>query len=82
MPLLYYLCNCTHHFSKFFRHPTQAPPILACEKCNKEAKKQLKAPNSTSVLTIDNGIQAKSVEINPDIIESNIENSTKDFHES
>lgn len=57
-----------------------APSCLICE-CGNEYKKQLSAPSSKSVITIDNGVQAKSVEVNLDTIKSNEENSTKDFRE-
>jgi len=80
MPLLYYLCCCGKHVSKFYRQAASAPGGFACE-CGKEYKKQLSAPSSKSVITIDNGVQAKSVEVNLDTIKSNEENSTKDFRE-
>jgi hypothetical protein len=44
-------------------------------------KKQLSAPSSTSVITVDNGHQAKAVEVNLEVVKSNEENSTKDFRE-
>ena len=80
MPLLYYLCSCGLHTSKFYRNAKEAPVGLICV-CGSEYKKQLSAPSSKSVLTIDNGVQAKSVEVNLDTIESNQVNSTKDFRE-
>ena len=57
-----------------------APVEFACS-CGGEYKKQLSAPSSKSVVTIDNGFQAKAVEVNLDTIQSNEENSTKDFRE-
>lgn len=80
MPLLYYACSCGKNKSKFYRLAKDAPAGFICE-CGKEYKKQLSAPSSKSVITIDNGVQAKSVEVNLDTIKSNEENSTKDFRE-
>lgn len=80
MPLLYYLCSCGLHVSKFYRIAKEAPIGLTCV-CGGEYKKQLSAPSSKSVITIDNGVQAKSVEVNLETIASNEENSTRDFRE-
>ena len=80
MPLLSYLCSCGLRISKFYRSAKDAPVGLTCA-CGGEYKKQLSAPSSKSVITIDNGFQAKSVEVNLETIKSNEENSTKDFRE-
>jgi hypothetical protein len=66
--------------SKFYRNAKEAPAALACA-CGEEYKKQLSAPNSKSVITIDNGVQSRAVEVNLDTIASNEANSTKDFRE-
>jgi hypothetical protein len=59
-----------------------APKNLECpRKCEVGMKKQLSAPSSTSVITVDNGHQAKAVEVNLEVVKSNEENSTKDFRE-
>lgn len=80
MPLLYYLCSCGLHASKFYRIAKDAPAELACI-CGVGYKRQLSSPSSKSVLSIDNGVQSRAVEVNLDTINSNIENSTKDFRE-
>lgn len=80
MPLLFYLCDCGNKTSKFYRQAKMAPVEFACS-CGKEYKKQLSAPSSKSVISIDNGVQAKAVEVNLDTIKSNEENSVKDFRE-
>jgi hypothetical protein len=80
MPLIHYLCSCGLQVSKFYRNAKEAPVGLTCV-CGNEYKKQLSAPSSKSVLTIDNGVQAKSVEVDLAVVESNIINSTKDFRE-
>lgn len=80
MPLIYYLCSCGKNMSKFYRVAKDALSCIVCE-CGKEYKKQLSAPNSKSVFVVDNGVQAKAVEVNLDTIKSNEENSIKDFRE-
>lgn len=80
MPLLYYLCSCGLNVSKFYRIAKEAPVKLTCV-CGSEYKRQLSAPSSKSVISIDNGFQAKAVEVNLETIQSNEENSTKDFRE-
>jgi hypothetical protein len=44
-------------------------------------KKLLSAPSSTSKITVDNGVQARAVEINPDIIEINEARANKNYRE-
>ena len=66
--------------SKFYRLAKSAPADLVCG-CGNEYKKQLSAPSNSSKISIDNGIQAKAVEVDLNIIESNTQNSTRDFRE-
>jgi hypothetical protein len=80
MPLISYLCSCKRVLSKFYRWRNDSPSSIVCE-CGGEFKRQLSAPSNKSVLTIDNGVMAKSVEVNLETIKSNEENSTKDFRE-
>jgi len=82
MPLIYYLCECKKSLSKFFRQAKDAPAFFTCPNCNKETlKKQLSSPSSLSKITIDNGIQARAVEIIPNIVELNEEKSRKNYRE-
>lgn len=82
MPLIAYSCDCGHSNKKFFRQVKEAPAVLLCEYCNKEnMKKRLSAPNSTSKISIDNGVQARAVEVNPDIIAINHERANKNYSE-
>lgn len=80
MPLISYLCSCKKNKSKFFRSIKEAPSILVCE-CGLDMKKQLSAPNTSSVITIDNGLMAKSLDINLEVICSNEKDSLKNFSE-
>lgn len=60
---------------------SKAPASITCEKCGKDAKKVLKAPASVSKVIVDNGFQARAVEVNPEIIEINKARSEKDYRE-
>lgn len=83
MPLINYVCECKHSVSKFYRQAKEAPAVLTCSRpeCGKNAKKSLKAPSSVSKIVVDNGVQARAVEINPDIIEINEARANKDYRE-
>lgn len=81
MPLIAYSCECKYAIKKFYRSAKDAPTSLTCEKCSKEMKKQLSAPSSQSKIVVDNGIQARSVEIIPNIIEINEERANKNYRE-
>lgn len=81
MPLIRYKCECTNSKGKMFRQASDAPASLPCAKCGKEMKRALSAPSSESKIVIDNGVQARSVEVNPDIVEINKERSEKNYRE-
>jgi hypothetical protein len=82
MPLIAYACSCGNNEKKFVRQAKDAPVSFLCAKCNSsEMKKQLSSPSSSSKITVDNGVQAKAVEINPDIVEINKARSEKDYRE-
>lgn len=78
MPLIYYSCKCGKVASKFFKIAKEAPTTITCE-CGLEFKKQLSAPSSASKIVIDNGLMAKAIEVDLNVIEDNEKNSTKDF---
>jgi hypothetical protein len=81
MPLISFLCECKNSKSKYYRQVKDVPAFVVCEKCNKEMKKCLSAPTNSSKITVDNGIQARAVEIIPDIIEINQARANKDYRE-
>ena len=81
MPLIAYQCECGSVIKKFTRAASGAPSSLICAVCSKTMKKLLSAPSSTSKITVDNGFQARQVEINPDIVEINEERSNKNLRE-
>lgn len=81
MPLFAYSCECGNVMKKFCRVVKDAPLYISCTKCQLEAKKILSAPSSVSKVVVDNGVQARAVEINPEIIEINKERANKDYRE-
>lgn len=81
MPLIAYLCECKNSKTKYFRQVKDVPAFIICNKCEKEMKKCLSSPTSSSKIVVDNGIQARAVEIIPDIVEINQERSKKDYRE-
>lgn len=81
MPIIAYLCENNHFVRKFYRKAKEAPKEIECSECGQIMKKTLSAPSSTSKITIDNGLQARAVEIHPDIVEINEERSNKNYRE-
>lgn len=81
MPLIPYVCPNGHRASKMYKFRPDAPVTLACTECAETMKRAFGTPSSTSVVTVDNGIQAKAVEVNLEVVESNKENAKKDFRE-
>lgn len=78
MPMIRYCCkNCANNFSIMYRSVKDIKTPVPCKKCGGEAVRQLSAPASASVVRVDNGVQAKAVEVNFAIIESNKEMSKK-----
>lgn len=78
MPLIYYLCKCGNSARKFYRVSKEALGGIPCS-CGLEMKKQLSPPSNSSKIVVDNGVMAKGVEVDLSVVESNKENSTKDF---
>lgn len=81
MPLIHYGHpeGCPYSITKFFRSPKDAPSSITCIKCGKDAIKILKGPSSKSVVTVDNGFQARATEVNLELVEDIKDRSTKDF---
>lgn len=81
MPMIHYVCHdCGFSLKKILRKPPY-PSTLICEKCNGSMTKELSAPSQSSKISVDNGVQARRVEISPDIIETNEARSKKDYRE-
>lgn len=79
MPIIVYSCPEKHVLKKFCRSAADAPVSYHCETCGGIMTRQLSAPSSESKVIVDNGFQARAVEVNPDIIAINKERSNKDY---
>ncbi len=73
MPMIQFQCNnpdCDNGITKLFTNIKQIPPFLDCGQCGTgKLERQLGAPNTKSTQIIDNGIQARRVEIDNDVVE-------------
>lgn len=78
MPIINYKCSCGNNCSKFVRVTNNMPDII-CNKCNEKMKRILSSPFTASKMVIDNGSQARSVEINQNTIELNEEKANIDY---
>lgn len=67
MPIIRYNCQCGESVGKFYRAGASAPALLPCV-CGLELKRTLAGPTSDSKIVVDNGVQARKVEINVDHI--------------
>jgi hypothetical protein len=81
MPLITYICNnpdCGNKITKSFKAKDKIPGILDCGCCSVgKLERQLGAPSSVTKIRIDNGVNAKPVEIYENIVEMNEEASRK-----
>jgi hypothetical protein len=78
MPLINYLCSCGEIQKKYFKSAKDSPSTLVC-KCGLEAKKAFGTTSSSHKTVIDNGLTARRLEIDPEIMEINDERSSKDY---
>jgi len=81
MPLIAYQCECKNSKTKYYRQVKDVPAFIICDKCEKQMKKLLSSPTNSSKITVDNGLQARAVEIIPDIVEINQKRSDKNYRE-
>lgn len=70
MPIIRYNCECGHTVGKFHRAGASAPALISCT-CGKDMKRTLSGPTSDTKIVVDNGVQARKVEINVDAIKDN-----------
>jgi hypothetical protein len=81
MPLINYLCDCGEIQKKYFKTAKDSLPSVEC-KCGLKAKKVFGTTSSSHKIVIDNGLQARAVELQSiDIMEINDERSTRDYTE-
>lgn len=81
MPLFSYPCSCGYTAKKYYKLVGEAPKTVNCDKCGLEAKKGFGNTSSSHKIVIDSGLMAKSVEIDPNIMEINDSRSQKDYTE-
>ncbi len=79
MPIINYTCECKNSSKHFYRQAKDAPADLPCGNCGQRLKKALSIPSSSSKIVVDNGVQARAVEVIPNIVELNQERSAKDY---
>ncbi len=69
MPMIYYKCNrCAISIKKIYKNIVLVSDFIDCHVCDGELQRQLKAPNSKFVQTVDGGAQARAVELVKDIV--------------
>ena len=80
MPLINYLCACGKSTKKYLKSAKDALPSVKCE-CGLNAVKSFGATSSSHKITVDNGLMARKVEVDPNINEINDERSSRDYSE-
>jgi hypothetical protein len=69
MPRILYICNkCSGINKKFYKAISEVQNKIECE-CGGELVRQLSSPSQRSKMIIDNGVQAKAVELDREIVE-------------
>jgi len=69
MPRISYKCeDCGLSKKKFYKNAKDIQDKIKCE-CGGELKRKLSSPTQKSTMVVDNGVQAKAVELNKDIVE-------------
>lgn len=68
--IIYYKCNgCDNSIKKHFRKSKDIVEAIDCGECGGELERQLSAPTSKMTQVIDNGIQARKVEVMNEVVE-------------
>jgi DNA-directed RNA polymerase subunit RPC12/RpoP len=69
MPRILYVCaKCNKESKKFYKSSSDIQDKIKCE-CEGELVRQLSSPSQRSKIIIDNGVQAKAVEVDREIVE-------------
>jgi len=80
--LIKFICNnsdCNNEISKFFKTISQVPPFLDCGACGcGKMERHLSSPSSKSTFVIDNGHQAKEIEVLSEVIDREFERTKTD----
>ena len=65
-----YKCTkCENTCNKYFRKAKDVLDEIECTMCDEPMERQLGAPNTKSTQFVDNGLQARRVEVSSDIIQ-------------
>jgi len=71
--LIMFSCNnpeCKNSISKFFKSHKDIPPFLDCGECGTgKLEREYSSPSSKSTVFVDNGMQAKTVEVLSEVVE-------------
>ncbi len=78
MPLINYICSCGEISKKYFKTAKDVPSTVRC-KCESEARRAFGSTSSSHKIIVDNGLMARRLEIDPDIMEINDDRSKKDY---
>lgn len=65
----YECTKCDNTSSKYFRKSKDVSDEVECTECGGQMERQLGAPNTKSTQFIDNGLQARRVEVSSDIVQ-------------
>lgn len=69
MPRISYLCKtCKSVDKKIYKSSIEIKNKIEC-KCGGELERQLSSPSQRSKIIVDNGVQAKAVELDREIVE-------------
>jgi len=82
MPMIKFQCNnpeCDNHINKLYNSSNEVPPFLDCGACGTgKLERTIAAPSSKSTQFVDNGHQARRVEVMQEVIEKETEKLHKD----
>jgi hypothetical protein len=75
-----FVCNnedCNNHITKSINNVKDIPPFLDCGECSiGKLERVFGAPSSKSVQYVDNGLQAREVEVLNEVVEKERERHT------
>lgn len=69
MPRIVYECQCGNVRKKMFTKVEDITNKLECDKCQGDMQRKLSSPCQKSTMIVDNGVQAKAVELNRNIVD-------------
>lgn len=80
--LIKFACNnpdCNNEITKLFKNKSDIPPFLDCGDCGTgKLERQLSSPSTKSTQMIDNGAQARRVEVMSEVVLKEQEKLSRD----